>query len=69
MHGGTMTYEMGITIIWAILVYVFYKIGKQEGRDSERKMAVEVVVDQLVKEKIIYVDTDGQIRPGEAEES
>ena len=30
MHGGTMTYEMGITIIWAILVYVFYKIGKQE---------------------------------------
>jgi hypothetical protein len=48
---------------------VFYKIGKQEGRDSERKMAVEVVVDQLVKEKIIYVDTDGQIRPGEAEET
>jgi len=64
-----MTYEMGITIIWAILVYVFYKIGKLEGRDSERKMAVEVVVDQLVKEKIIYVDTDGQIRPGEAEET
>jgi hypothetical protein len=60
---------MGITIIWAILVYVFYKIGKQEGRDLERKMAVEVVVDQLVKEKIIYVDTDGQIRPGEAEET
>ena len=69
MHGGTMTYEMGITIIWAILVYVFYKIGKQEGSESERKMAVEVVVDQLVKEKLIHIAEDGQIRPGEAEET
>jgi hypothetical protein len=69
MHGGTMTYEMGITIIWAILVYVFYKIGKQEGSESERKMAVEVVVDQLVKEKVIHIAEDGQIRPGEAEET
>mgnify|MGYP001339590026 FL=1 len=64
-----MTYEMGITIIWAILVYVFYKIGKQEGSESERKMAVEVVVDQLVKEKVIHIAEDGQIRPGEAEET
>jgi hypothetical protein len=48
---------------------VFYKIGKQEGSESERKMAVEVVVDQLVKEKVIHIAEDGQIRPGEAEET
>jgi len=60
MDGGIMNYEIFLTVTWAILVYVFYRIGKQEGRDS----AVEVVVDQLKKENIIYIDKNGEIKPG-----
>jgi len=55
-----MNYEMAITITWAILVYVFYRIGKEEGLAS----AVDVVVDQLTKEKIIHIDKNGEIKPG-----
>ena len=49
-----MSYEMAITITWAILVYVFYKIGLKEGRDG----AVEFV------QEVIHIDKEGEIRPG-----
>ena len=54
--------ELYLTIIWAALVYIFYRIGQKEGRDS----AVDVVVDQLMKENIIHIDKNGEIQPGKS---
>lgn len=48
-----------ITLLWAILCYVFYRVGRSEGVDEGLNSTLEV----LENDNIIQIDEEGNISP------